>query len=1080
DTEFVLIDNDGTDTISGTFTGLPEGSLIVVGTYVFQLSYLGGDGNDVALTSLVPNRMPVAHAGGPYVVDEGNPITFDAQASSDPDADPLQYRWDFDNDGTWDTAWSNSATTPHTWSDDHAGSATLEVFDGIAYATATTTVTVRNVAPILINVTTTSPIHEGQSSTLSGTISDPSTADTFTLNINWGDPLSPGNTQSLSFGNSPINSSGVTWDPITRVFTVSHQYLDDNPSATLEDRYSIGLWLADDDGGHYNFVDANSNLIGRWAADGDARDSANGHDGTLNGGMTFVSGVSGQAFHFDGSNDYVSVPDSIEQRAAMFTVAGWVQFANQGSIVLASKYGGYYNGWILYLEADRRASMSVYNVSNPALGQNVASSPLPGSGWTHVAGTYDGTNLRIYVNGEEQGTARFDGGYLPTGQAMTLGRASWYPRDYFAGDLDDFRFYDRALTAGEIAAIVSPLTTLVCNVAPTATLTNNGPKNEGSPVTVSFTNQSDPGTLDTFTYSFDWNNDGIYDIVDQTSPSASHTWPDNGSYMIKGRIKDDDGGFSEYTTPIIVANVAPTSNAGADQTVNAGDTVLLSGAFSDPGTADTHTFLWHLVSSTNGQSIPNATTQNLGFIPTGPGVYTFTFRVTDDDGGTNIDTVQVTAYPPHLVVDTTTDENDGNWMAGDLSLREAIAIANARSGADTITFSPALTYGGPATLRLNGTELVIASTLTITGPGADLLTLNADSDDDGIGDSRIFSIDDGNSAAHISVELVGLTLTKGTASKGGAIYNREQMTLRDSTLVSNSAIQGGGIVNEYESKATLINSTLINNAANFGGGLLNGSYSTVTLTNSTLTGNVASEHGGAIYNSSIGTARVINSTVAGNSANRGGGIDNDTLATLTLINSTLANNAANHNGGGIRNLGSVFVANTIVASNATNGSSPDVDGAFTSHGNNLIGNTINSSGWLASDLLNVSPMLGSLGNYGGLTQTIPLLVGSPAIDAGDNSLAIDEHGQPLTSDQRGVGYARELDADGDSVATVDIGAFEYAPLFVTVDVHGNLVITDSFGYDEQFSVFVEGTNLVFTSTLHPFGSAPAGGSLSNG
>ncbi len=59
-----------------------------------------------------------------------------------------------------------------------------------------------------------------------------------------------------------------------------------------------------------------------------------------------------------------------------------------------------------------------------------------------------------------------------------------------------------------------------------------------SAVTVSFSNMYDPGT-DTFTYSFDWHNDGTYEIVDQSGPAAQHTWPDNGSFAVKGKIKEN-------------------------------------------------------------------------------------------------------------------------------------------------------------------------------------------------------------------------------------------------------------------------------------------------------------------------------------------------------------------------------------------------------------------------------------------------------------------------------------------------------------------------------------------------------------
>ena len=109
-------------------------------------------------------------------------------------------------------------------------------------------------------------------------------------------------------------------------------------------------------------------------------------------------------------------------------------------------------------------------------------------------------------------------------------------------------------------------------------------------------------------------------------------------------------------------------------------------------------------------------------------------RVFDGDGvgGARID---VGAYERqtlaglNLVVDTLADENDNIYTPGDLSLREAIALANGSIGADTITFAPSLTAGGLATIHLSLGELLIDESLTITGPGANLLRIDAGDSD---------------------------------------------------------------------------------------------------------------------------------------------------------------------------------------------------------------------------------------------------------------------------------------------------------------------------------------------------------------
>src|SRR5262249_23994995 len=141
--------------------------------------------------------------------------------------------------------------------------------------------------------------------------------------------------------------------------------------------------------------------------------------------------------------------------------------------------------------------------------------------------------------------------------------------------------------------------------------------------------------------------------------------------------------------------------------------------------------------------------------------------------------------------------------------------------------------------------------------------------------------------------------------------------------------------------------------------------------------------GGGVYNA--GAATLTNCTVSDNSgfSATGGGVYNAGAATLT--NCTLSGNSGG-TGGGVWNSSTVTMGNTIVAGN-TASTGPDVLGGVNSQGDNLIGETDGSSGWVATDLTGTSalpldPLLAPLGNYGGPTQTMALLPGSPAIDAG--------------------------------------------------------------------------------------------------
>src|SRR3954470_10562188 len=150
-----------------------------------------------------------------------------------------------------------------------------------------------------------------------------------------------------------------------------------------------------------------------------------------------------------------------------------------------------------------------------------------------------------------------------------------------------------------------------------------------------------------------------------------------------------------------------------------------------------------------------------------------------------------------LTVNTLVDENNG-IATGGVSLREAVAAAN--SG-DTINFS----VTGTMNLTSAGAgDIAITKNLTIQGPGANLLTIKAFDPDAGGTDNsngrRVFLVDNGSSSL-ANVTLSGLTLTNGDPTVidentgGGAILNRENLTINNCVLTNNFAVNGGAILN---------------------------------------------------------------------------------------------------------------------------------------------------------------------------------------------------------------------------------------------------------------------------------------------
>jgi hypothetical protein len=254
------------------------------------------------------------------------------------------------------------------------------------------------------------------------------------------------------------------------------------------------------------------------------------------------------------------------------------------------------------------------------------------------------------------------------------------------------------------------------------------------------------------------------------------------------------------------------------------------------------------------------------------------------------------------------------------------------------------------------------------------------------------------------VDIANVTIRNGFANGyGGGVLNQGILTINSSTISGNEAFTrgwgwGGGISNF--GALTINNSTLSGNIASCGafacnaggGGINNGG--TLTINNSTLAGNSTLGHfgsaeGGAILSSGVLT--INSSTIVGNTAGFSNGI-------------------AGH-GGGI--YGHAILQNSILANNtAANCYGPVTSGFSLSSDNSC---NLNGPG----DLNNVNPKLGTLGSYGGPTQTIPLLSGSPAIDAGNPSGCTDYQGHLLKTDQRGLPRPNTEDRSG-----CDIGAFE--------------------------------------------------------
>ncbi|MGH9896574.1 MAG: LamG-like jellyroll fold domain-containing protein, partial [bacterium] len=188
--------------------------------------------------------------------------------------------------------------------------------------------------------------------------------------------------------------------------------------------------------------------------------SGNGHTGTVSGATWDTAGRYGGALAFDGTNDLVTVADSnrLDLGGGM-TLSAWVfptALSGWRTVTLKEQSGGLV--YSLYAHDNAPRPATTVNTGGGDLSA-IGGSALALNAWTHLAATYDGSTLTLYINGSGVGSQPV-GGLLAT-SAFPLrigGNSVW--GEYFAGKIDEVRIYNRALDAGEVQADLNSSTPL--------------------------------------------------------------------------------------------------------------------------------------------------------------------------------------------------------------------------------------------------------------------------------------------------------------------------------------------------------------------------------------------------------------------------------------------------------------------------------------------------------------------------------------------------------------------------------------------------------------------------------------------
>jgi len=207
-------------------------------------------------------------------------------------------------------------------------------------------------------------------------------------------------------------------------------------------------------------------IVSWWPGDGNAIDIVDGNSGTLINGATFAPGQVGQAFSFDGVNDYVEMPDSSTLDISTgHTVDLWVKVdayppSGQPSFLVNKWVSGAEDkalaidptGKVIYYLFNSFGGIPLYSAADLTLGT-----------WYHIAATYDGTIAKVYINGVFDASKAAGGDVNDSSGKLYFGdnpeRPSGFP---FKGQIDEVEWYNRALTPQEILALYDAGSTGMC------------------------------------------------------------------------------------------------------------------------------------------------------------------------------------------------------------------------------------------------------------------------------------------------------------------------------------------------------------------------------------------------------------------------------------------------------------------------------------------------------------------------------------------------------------------------------------------------------------------------------------------
>ncbi|HSU54759.1 MAG TPA: LamG-like jellyroll fold domain-containing protein [Candidatus Dormibacteraeota bacterium] len=201
-----------------------------------------------------------------------------------------------------------------------------------------------------------------------------------------------------------------------------------------------------------------SGLVSWWRGEGNVDDASGGNSGALLNGASFTNSLIGQAFAFNGTTAFIQVPDAANLRFTnAMTVETWIYPRAVGSHYreIVSKWEGGVDqrSYTFNIQPSGQADFTIgHDGSAGNIASAMSTNTVPMNQWTHLAGVYDGTTVKLYVNGVLHGTTASPGAIFAGSAPLAIG-STLISGSYFDGFIDEPTVYNRALADSEVGPI---------------------------------------------------------------------------------------------------------------------------------------------------------------------------------------------------------------------------------------------------------------------------------------------------------------------------------------------------------------------------------------------------------------------------------------------------------------------------------------------------------------------------------------------------------------------------------------------------------------------------------------------------